>query len=171
MQTETLSMRYKKAHLDVVSEFSVCKVCNEEFESPVQANANDISMREAKKEHDGLLGKDSLKRLRVQHKWTQQEAAIIFGGGINSFSKYERGEVSQSDSLDKLIRLCTSDTLILKKHLKLIDREDLFKLSAPKCKVVDFISDKSNTQRYSKKITSNNSVHRVIEPIEWQYGT
>jgi HTH-type transcriptional regulator/antitoxin MqsA len=30
----------------------------------------------------------------------------VFGGGRNAFSKYERGEVSQSVAMDKLIRVC-----------------------------------------------------------------
>jgi HTH-type transcriptional regulator/antitoxin MqsA len=29
----------------------------------------------------------------------------MFGGGLNAFSKYERGEVIQSEAMDKLIRV------------------------------------------------------------------
>jgi len=36
---------------------------------------------------------------------TQHAASSIFGGGLNAFSKYERGEVIQSKAMDKLIRV------------------------------------------------------------------
>jgi HTH-type transcriptional regulator/antitoxin MqsA len=36
---------------------------------------------------------------------TKKEAAIMFCGGTNAFSKYERGEVIQSKAMGKLMRL------------------------------------------------------------------
>jgi hypothetical protein len=35
---------------------------------------------------------------------TQANAAEIFGGGQNAFSKYERGEVVQSLAMDRILR-------------------------------------------------------------------
>jgi len=36
---------------------------------------------------------------------TQKDASSLFGGGANAFSKYERGDVIQSDAMDRLMRL------------------------------------------------------------------
>jgi Cys-tRNA synthase (O-phospho-L-seryl-tRNA:Cys-tRNA synthase) len=36
---------------------------------------------------------------------SQQKAAQLLGGGVNAFSKYERGEVMQSRSMDLLMRM------------------------------------------------------------------
>ena len=45
-------------------------------------------------------------------KLTQEEAAKVFGGGVNAFSKYERGEVTQSAAMDKLIRVAADDQTV-----------------------------------------------------------
>jgi HTH-type transcriptional regulator/antitoxin MqsA len=36
---------------------------------------------------------------------TQKQAAEIFGGGVNAFSRYERGEVEPGPSTVKLLHL------------------------------------------------------------------
>jgi HTH-type transcriptional regulator/antitoxin MqsA len=63
---------------------------------------------------DGLLTASEIVELRNKLGLTQQEAAKIFGGGINAFSKYERSEVIQSVAMDKLMRLALNipDVLI-----------------------------------------------------------
>src|SRR5699024_9109270 len=43
--------------------------------------------------------------VRKQFDLTQQGAALLFGGGTNAFSKYERGDVIQSVAMDRLLRL------------------------------------------------------------------
>lgn len=179
---EVLPMRYKNSQINVISKFTVCESCGEEFELPEQAADNDIAMREAKKVHDGLLSRADLKSIRISFKLTQQEAAIVFGGGINSFSKYERGEVTQSDSLDKLVKLCHSDTGVYIKHLELINRLDLAPthksarlnvrdISSLASKVVtEFISDREIPD-YSTRIAGIKDVRKVVTFGDLQYGT
>jgi len=53
---------------------------------------------------DGLLTAQEIVALRNKLGLTQQDAAKIFGGGTNAFSKYERSEVIQSAAMDKLMR-------------------------------------------------------------------
>ncbi|WP_240520036.1 type II TA system antitoxin MqsA family protein [Shewanella bicestrii] len=175
-------MRYKNSQLNVISKFTVCESCGEEFELPEQAAENDIAMREVKKEHDGLLGRHFLKNIRISLGLTQQQAAIVFGGGINSFSKYERGEVTQSDSLDKLVRLCYSDNSIYIKHLELINRLDLAppkknmrlivrNVGSSAKEIADvFISDREIPD-FSTKIAGVKGVRKVVTFGDLQYGT
>ncbi len=49
--------------------------------------------------------KEEVKRIRRKLKLTQKEAAAIFGGGVNAFSRYERGEVEPGPSTIKLLHL------------------------------------------------------------------
>lgn len=49
---------------------------------------------------------DEIKKARIKLSLTQEQASLVFGGGKNAFSKHERAEVSQSKSMDKLIRAC-----------------------------------------------------------------
>ena len=50
---------------------------------------------------------------------TQEQAALLFGGGIHGFSKYERGEVIQSTSMDRLLRIALElpDAFSMLSHL------------------------------------------------------
>jgi len=49
--------------------------------------------------------KQEIRRIRRKLGLTQKQAADIFGGGINAFSRYERGEVEPGPSTVKLLHL------------------------------------------------------------------
>lgn len=85
-------------------EFSLCPVCSEEFVLPDQARRNEVRFADAKRAHDGLLTSQEIIVWRRRWELTQQHAAALLGGGVNAFSKYERGEVTQARSMDLLIR-------------------------------------------------------------------
>ena len=74
--------------------------------SKPQIIKNDALLRDAKKHFDGLLTSTEIYEARTTLGLTQEQASLVFGGGKNAFSKYERAEVSQSAAMDKLIRLC-----------------------------------------------------------------
>lgn len=84
--------------------FYECESCGEQFADAELDKNNSALIRNAKKEYDGLLSSHSILKIRESFKITQHEAANFFGGGLNAFSKYERGEVSQSAAMDKLMR-------------------------------------------------------------------
>ena len=105
---EIESIAYKGSKLQVSIAFSVCGNCKREFISKSQILQNEASLRIAKKEFDGLLSAEEIVRARQELSLTQEQASRVFGGGRNAFSKYERGEVSQSVAMDKLIRICLS---------------------------------------------------------------
>lgn len=50
-------------------------------------------------------GLPDLRAIRRRLKLTQVEAAHLFGGGVNAFSRYERGETAPPRSLVQLFRL------------------------------------------------------------------
>jgi HTH-type transcriptional regulator/antitoxin MqsA len=55
-----------------------------------------------------------LRRIRKKLGLTQKEAAVIFGGGVNAFSRYERGETEPNTSTRKLLRLLDKHPELLK---------------------------------------------------------
>lgn len=85
-------------------EYFHCPACGEDTVSYEQAKRNDVRFSDARRHHDRLLISSEIKSFRVRWSLTQQQASAAFGGGANAFSKYERGEVSQSKSMDLLIR-------------------------------------------------------------------
>lgn len=99
------TIRYGGSRLAVPGvEISVCPVCSEELVLPEQAKANERRFSDAKRAHDGLLTSVEIAAWRKRHGLTQHQAATLVGGGINAFSKYERGEVMQSQAIDTLMR-------------------------------------------------------------------
>jgi HTH-type transcriptional regulator/antitoxin MqsA len=107
-------LRYKGQDIDVPVAFSVCDVCGDEFLATDQIRLNDRAVVAAKRKADGLLSPDEVKEARHALGLNQEQAALLFGGGRNAFSKYERGEVAQSVAMDRLIR-------VYRAHPELID--------------------------------------------------
>ena len=103
---EVEDISYKGNDLQVSIAYSVCNNCDREFVSKPQIVQNELALRAVKKTFDGLLSSEEIVRAREELSLTQEQAARVFGGGRNAFSKYERGEVSQSVAMDKLIRIC-----------------------------------------------------------------
>ena len=102
---EKEEFNYKGHKLIVEVEYSVCSQCGAEAILPEQIKGNDCRTRDAWRKVDGQLTGIEISALRKQLGLTQQQAAQMFGGGVNAFSKYERGEVIQSVAMDNLMRL------------------------------------------------------------------
>jgi HTH-type transcriptional regulator/antitoxin MqsA len=84
----------------------LCDVCGADPILTDQIRRNQVRVCDAKRQTDGYLTSDEIRELRERLQLSQPEAAILFGGGPNAFSKYERGEVIQSLAMDRLLR-CT----------------------------------------------------------------
>jgi HTH-type transcriptional regulator/antitoxin MqsA len=110
--TATESIKYKGCFLPVNLEYALCPNCNEEMILTEQIKRNDCRTRDAWRKFDGLLTSDEIIALRNKLGITQQQAAQMFGGGVNAFSKYERGEITQSEAMDKLMRLALEESSV-----------------------------------------------------------
>lgn len=86
-----------------------CASCKSEPMFPEQIRRNERRIRDAKRRADGLLSGSQVREARELLGLSQQEAATLFGGGTNGFSKYERGETAQSVAMDRLLRLVLAD--------------------------------------------------------------
>lgn len=104
--------QYKQQAYEVLVDYSVCNDCGEEVITTEQIHINEARIREAKKKLDSLLSCEEIRDIRTRLGLTQEEAAKVFGGGVNAFSKYERGEVTQSAAMDKLIRIAADDQTV-----------------------------------------------------------
>jgi HTH-type transcriptional regulator/antitoxin MqsA len=86
-----------------------CAHCDNDLVGPEQFRRNQLRIQDAKRLADGLLSGNQIREAREQLGLSQQEAANLFGGGTNGFSKYERGETAQSVAMDRLLRLVMAD--------------------------------------------------------------
>lgn len=97
----------KPLHVDGLEHF-VCASCGADPILPDQVRRNHRKIADAKKHADCLLSGDDLVAVRAQFGLSQSDAALLFGGGANAFSKYERGEVTQSVAMDRLLKVAAS---------------------------------------------------------------
>ncbi len=104
--THQLVLTHQNKPLDIAGLLhSECAECGYELIFPHQIRRNDARIRDARREANGLLTSSKIKAIRRRLRLSQQHFAVLIGCGINTFSKYERGEVTQSAAMDKLLRI------------------------------------------------------------------
>lgn len=81
-----------------------CDACGADPVFPDQVAFNEKRIADAKRKETGRLVGREVRVLREQLGLTQQQAATLFGGGANAFSKYERGDTLQSVAMDRLMK-------------------------------------------------------------------
>jgi len=150
------SISYKGSVLSISMEYSVCNKCEREFVSKQQILNNDSRVRDAKKSVDGLLTSTEIYHARTSMELTQEQAALVFGGGKNAFSKYERSEVSQSVAMDKLIRICLKHPTVLHELL----------IGAGIKRESTQVTYENNVILYSKFKTANKSKFKTVRSID-----
>jgi HTH-type transcriptional regulator / antitoxin MqsA len=91
-----------------------CDQCGEvEFADSHSAARYAAAMDDLVIERRRERGKE-VRRIRTRLKLTQKAAAEVFGGGVNAFSRYERGEVDPPRAVVKFLR-------VLDRHPELLD--------------------------------------------------
>lgn len=108
-----MTLRYKSTPITVKQPGFWCDECGEGVIGGDDRKATQKELQTLRAEIDGLLTPDKIKQIREKLKLTQLHASEIFGGGVNAFSRYERGETPISKPLSQLL-------LILKNHPNLL---------------------------------------------------
>lgn len=121
LKKENEKIKYKNKEINVLIEFSQCSKCSYEFVATEQIKNNDKKIIAAKRELDRYLSPEEVLHIRTHLGLTQAQAAEIFGGGTNAFSKYERGEVTQSKSMDTLLRIYYTYPKLIDSKLKSVE--------------------------------------------------
>lgn len=85
--------------------YSQCDHCGMQTITPQQTRTNKRTIIEAHKSTLGLLTAAEILQLRHHLSITQMEAAQLFGGGVNAFSKYENSAITQTKAMDNVLRL------------------------------------------------------------------
>lgn len=108
--------RNHKVSISQMAEY--CDGCGEAFLSHADSKSTEKVIADFKRTVDHLLTSDEIKEIRRKHKITQKQAANIFGGGINAFSKYERGEAIQNKSTDLILRMLANNIVNMETLMK-----------------------------------------------------
>jgi HTH-type transcriptional regulator / antitoxin MqsA len=94
-QIKLMKLRYKSNYITVNQPGYWCDKCKEGVIGGEDRKATQKELQSLRAQIDGLLTPVDIKQIREKLNLTQQQASKIFGGGVNAFSRYERGE-SQS---------------------------------------------------------------------------
>jgi len=104
-QVDQFESEYKGQKATLPLHFQLCDTCHSDFAGTKESKLNKRAIMAFRKSVDGLLTGTEIVALRKQYGLTQDQAAKLFGGGPVAFSKYENDDVSQSESMDCLLRL------------------------------------------------------------------
>ena len=107
-QTKPLTLRYKSHSITIKQPGYWCNKCGEGVIGGEDRKATQKQLQAFRAKIDNLLSPDDIKCVREKLNLTQHKASNIFGGGINAFSRYERGETPISRPLSQLLRLLYS---------------------------------------------------------------
>ena len=102
---EIVESEYRGHKTMLPSNLKLCDTCHSDFAGSPEGKLNKRAIMAFRKSVDGLLTGTEICALREKYKLTQTQAARLFGGGPVAFSKYENDDVSQSESMDSLLRL------------------------------------------------------------------
>lgn len=80
-----------------------CTQCGADPILTEQILSNQQKIADAKRAATGMLTSADIRQIRQTLKLSQKDCSLLLGGGPNAFSKYERGEVLQSDAMDALL--------------------------------------------------------------------
>jgi len=104
-EVRRMTYEYKGVSVEVDQPGEWCAACGEGFLSPEDMSATRRELHDAIAKGKCMLSSDDIRRIRRKLGLTQKQAATLFGGGPNAFSRYERGETIQPKALDALLRL------------------------------------------------------------------
>jgi HTH-type transcriptional regulator/antitoxin MqsA len=106
-------LSYKDNEVTIEQPGQYCIGCGESFFNSSDLAVTRKQRADFQREVDHLLKSDEIKEIRKKINLSQKKAGSIFGGGPMAFSKYERGIVKQTRSLDVLMRLISNNKISL----------------------------------------------------------
>lgn len=109
--TRSVPFTYRGSTIKVKQPGAWCDACGEGVLSPEDLVVTTKARHDAIASTDGLLTAGEIRAIRLKLGLSQAQASKYFGGGVNAFSRYERGETMQPRALDQLLR-------VLDKHPK-----------------------------------------------------
>ncbi len=87
-----------------------CTGCGEDFCDEEREGTVNKKLDALYREAEGLLQPQEIVKIRKKFGYSQEEFAELVGGGPKAFAKYEKGTVTQSRSMDNLLRILRDST-------------------------------------------------------------
>jgi HTH-type transcriptional regulator/antitoxin MqsA len=104
-QIRPMTLKYKTHSITIKQPGYWCDECKEGVIGDEDRKTTQKQLQTFRAKVDLLLTPEEIKKIRENLNLTQQKASEIFGGGVNAFSRYERGETPVPRSLSQLFKL------------------------------------------------------------------
>lgn len=82
-----------------------CRKCGEEFVDDKTIRGTEKVLTDFRRTVDELLTSDNIRAIREKLDVTQEKLADILGVAKKTFARYENGQVTQSKTMDTILRL------------------------------------------------------------------
>jgi len=115
---KNVEITYKNKTVKINQPGTWCSTCNEGLISPADRKATQKELQAFKASVDGLLSPDEVRRIRKKLKLTQRQASGLFGGGVNAFSRYEKGEIPIYRATSQALKLLDNHPSQLKELIQ-----------------------------------------------------
>lgn len=160
---ETVTFKGLEVNVPDISS-TTCRNCGYTFATNKQHDTNVaaartafVQQRAAAKAAKGLLTGAQLRAMREALSLNQKEASELFGGGPVAFSKYENEDVSQSASMDRLVRVIHDMGAFGVKTLRAV-------LAKPVAEAVDPKSSHASAEIVVVTFNKRGKVGTTVEP-------
>jgi putative zinc finger/helix-turn-helix YgiT family protein len=88
---------------------TVCNACGAISYVGEQISRHELAVAAKVRELDGLLSAEDLRRFRLKYKFRQTDLEAMLSVGPKTWTRWERGKVTQSKTADTLIRVLADD--------------------------------------------------------------
>jgi HTH-type transcriptional regulator / antitoxin MqsA len=105
--TRDLPYTYKGEHTTIsMVRGDFCPACGESVLDAIEsARVSGLMLEFNKQVNSSIVDPSFIARVRKKLSLDQQEASILFGGGVNAFSRYETGKTKPPLALIKLFQI------------------------------------------------------------------
>lgn len=91
---------------------SKCHACDAVMYVGSQVSQHELARARAIRAAEGLLSPEELRNIRLKYKMTQTDMESLLSTGAKTWTRWERGKVTQSKATDSLLRVFASDPAV-----------------------------------------------------------
>lgn len=96
----------------------VCAACGNASYRGAQASAHEFAVAAAERELDGLLSAADLCAIRSKYRLRQTDMEQILSTGPKTWTRWERGKITQTRAADRFIRAIADDPYLARRLMR-----------------------------------------------------
>lgn len=99
---------FKNVNLNYEASYQYCDIAEELYMDEAQMQTNDIAMKDAYREEQGLLTSKDIRQIREKYGISQNDLSVLLGWGAKTITRYESHQV-QDKAHDTILKKIDQD--------------------------------------------------------------